>query len=314
MIELINLTKNYGNIKAIQNLNFVVEEGEILGFLGPNGTGKTTTMNIITGYIPPTEGTVKICGIDILENPREAKRHIGYLPENNPLYQNMTITEFLDFASDLKYVPKKQKKSQMYDIMDLVDLIAVRDRLIRNLSKGYKQRVGIAQALIGSPDVLILDEPTVGLDPKQIIEIRKLIKGLGKKHTVVLSSHILSEVSAVCDRVVIINKGEIVAIDTPDNLAKGFKNTSKFQATIIGNRKIVEKAILGIEGICGVNSTIENNNVLSCVIESDKDIDIRESFFYAMVDAGCPILESKPLDMSLEDIFVQLVTNEGGTQ
>ncbi|MGV8906568.1 MAG: ABC transporter ATP-binding protein [Acetobacterium sp.] len=311
MIEIINLTKCYGKNQAVKNLNFVVEEGEVLGFLGPNGSGKSTTMNIITGYLPSTEGTVKVCGVDILENPREAKKHIGYLPENNPLYPNMTITEFLNFTSDLKVVSKKQKKSQLDNIMDIVNLTEVKDRLIRNLSKGYKQRVGIAQALVGSPDVLILDEPTVGLDPKQIIEIRKLIKGLGKQHTIILSSHILPEVSAVCDRVVIINKGEIVAVDKPDNLSKGFNNCTKCLTTIVGPRHLVKNEILGIDGVNRVEVEIEKSNeVISYIIESNKDIDVRRALFFAMAKSGYPILESKSLDMSLEDIFMQLVTNE----
>lgn len=310
MIEILNMTKNYGEIKAVQKMNFVVEKGETLGFLGPNGSGKSTTMNVITGYLPSTEGTVKVCGVDILENPREAKKHIGYLSENNPLYPNMTIREFLNFVSDLKYVPKAQIRSQLDDIMELLDLTEVRNRLIRNLSKGYKQRVGIAQALVGSPDVLILDEPTVGLDPKQIIEIRKLIKSLGKGHTIILSSHILPEVSAVCDRVVIINKGEIVAIDNPNNLSKGFKNYSKFQVTIEGPRNKVEEAILGIHGVNSINFDVENGDEIRYVIETDKDFDVRRPLFFTMAEAGYPILESKSLDMSLEDIFMRLVTNE----
>ena len=214
MIEIQNLTKSYGQIKAVDDISFTVEKGEVLGFLGPNGAGKSTTMNIITGFIPSTEGTVKVCGYDIMESPAEVKQRIGYLPELPPLYMDMTINEYLNFVADLKLVNKKQKKSQISDVMELVKLGDVRGRLIKNLSKGYKQRVGLAQSLLGAPEVLILDEPTVGLDPMQIIEIRKLIKALGKQHTIILSSHILPEVSAVCERVVIINKGKIAAIDT----------------------------------------------------------------------------------------------------
>lgn len=234
MIEIQNLTKSYGQIKAVDDISFTVEKGEVLGFLGPNGAGKSTTMNIITGFIPSTEGTVKVNGFDIMESPAEVKRRIGYLPELPPLYMDMTVSEYLNFAADLKNVSKRQKKSQMTDIMDLVKLTDVRGRLIKNLSKGYKQRVGLAQALMGNPEVLILDEPTVGLDPKQIIEIRKLIKALGKQHTIILSSHILPEVSAVCERVVIINKGKIAAVDTPENLSKGMGTVSKISATIAG--------------------------------------------------------------------------------
>ena len=208
MIEIQNLTKDYGKVKAIDDVSFTVEKGEIVGFLGPNGAGKSTTMNIITGFISSTSGTVRVAGYDILENPVGVKRHIGYLPEQPPLYHDMTVSEFLDFCARLKKVAPREWKNQKKDIMELVKVTHVSHRLIRNLSKGYKQRVGLAQALVGSPEVLILDEPTVGLDPKQIIEIRKLIKALGKKHTIILSSHILPEVSAVCDRVIIINRAE----------------------------------------------------------------------------------------------------------
>ena len=249
MIEIQNLTKRYGQIKAVNNLNFTVEKGEILGFLGPNGAGKSTTMNIITGYIPSSEGTVKVCGYDIMENPKEVKKRVGYLPEQPPVYMDMTVDDYLSFAADLKLVDKKLKRNQISDIMELVKIGDHRNRLIKNLSKGYKQRVGLAQALIGSPEVLVLDEPTVGLDPKQIIEIRKLIKALGKDHTIILSSHILPEVSAVCERVVIINKGEICAIDTPDNLSKGFGTASKLSVTVAGPKSSVINTIKEIYGI-----------------------------------------------------------------
>ena len=232
MIEIQNLTKDYGRIRAIDDVSFTVGKGEIVGFLGPNGAGKTTTMNIITGFISSTSGSVRVAGYDILENPVEGKRHIGYLPEQPPLYPDMTVSEFLDFCADLKKVTAREWKNQKKDIMELVKITHVSHRLIKNLSKGYKQRVGLAQALVGSPDVLILDEPTVGLDPKQIMEIRKLIKALGKNHTIILSSHILPEVSAVCDRVIIINKGRIAAIDTPENLSKKLSDFSRFTITV----------------------------------------------------------------------------------
>ena len=222
MIEVNNLTKQYGQHKAVDNISFKVEKGEILGFLGPNGAGKSTTMNIITGYISATEGTVKVDGFDILEQPGEVKKRIGYLPELPPLYMDMTVEEYLTFVCNIKKVSVHKQKEMLGKVMNAVKITDMRKRLIKNLSKGYKQRVGLAQAMIGEPQVLILDEPTVGLDPKQIIEIRNVIKSLGKDHTIILSSHILSEVSAVCDRVLIINKGKIVAIDTPENLAKGF--------------------------------------------------------------------------------------------
>lgn len=311
MIEIQNLTKRYGQIKAVNNLNFTVEKGEILGFLGPNGAGKSTTMNIITGFIPSSEGTVKVCGYDIMENPREVKKRIGYLPEIPPLYMDMTVNEYLDFTSELKMVDVKKKKAEKDDIMELVKLTDVRSRLIKNLSKGYKQRVGLAQALVGSPEVLILDEPTVGLDPKQIIEIRKLIKALGKQHTIILSSHILPEVSAVCERVVIINKGEIAAIDTPENLSKGFGTATRFSVTIAGPKASVETSIKEIAGVKYVeqNKEIEEDAV-NYIVESEKETDIRRPLFFAMAKAGYPILEMKSLDMSLEDIFLQLTTEE----
>lgn len=311
MIEIQNLTKNYGQIAAVKDLSFTVNKGEILGFLGPNGAGKSTTMNIITGYLSSTSGTVKVNGYDILENPKEVKRSIGYLPELPPLYMDMTVKDYLDFVSDLKQVSKKQKKSQLNDVMELVKVAHVRDRLIKNLSKGYKQRVGLAQSLVGSPDVLILDEPTVGLDPKQIIEIRKLIKALGKEHTVILSSHILPEVSAVCERVVIINKGQIAAIDTPENLSKGFGTASKLSATVAGPKSSVEGFIRDIYGVKYVDTHIEKEkDVISYIIESDKDIDIRRPLFFAMAKAGYPILELKSMDLTLEDIFLQITTEE----
>lgn len=311
MIEIQNLTKSYGQIKAVNNINFTVEKGEVLGFLGPNGAGKSTTMNIITGFIPSTEGTVKVCGYDIMENPAEVKKRIGYLPELPPLYMDMTVSEYLNFVADLKDVSKKLKKSQLSDIMELVKLTDVRGRLVKNLSKGYKQRVGLAQALLGNPEVLILDEPTVGLDPKQIIEIRKLIKALGKQHTIILSSHILPEVSAVCERVVIINKGQIAAIDTPENLSKGMGTVSKLSVSIAGPKSSVIGSIEDIYGIKYVESHLEKDkDVIQYVIESDKDIDIRRPLFFAMAKAGYPILEMKSMDLTLEDIFLQITTSE----
>ena len=311
MIEIQNLTKKFGQIKAVNNLNFTVEKGEILGFLGPNGAGKSTTMNIITGYIPSTEGTVKVCGYDIMESPREVKKHIGYLPEQPPVYMDMTVTDYLDFVADLKLVNKKQKKNQINDIMELVKVGDHRNRMIKNLSKGYKQRVGLAQSLIGSPDVLILDEPTVGLDPKQIIEIRKLIKALGKEHTIILSTHILPEVSAVCERVVIINKGEIAAVDTPENLSKGLSNMSKLMVTVAGPRQSVENAIKGIYGVKYVEAAAEKEREASSyIVEADKEIDVRKPLFFAMAKLGYPIIEMRGIGMSLEDIFVEIVTQE----
>lgn len=311
MIEINNLTKYYGQRKAVDNLSFTVEKGEILGFLGPNGAGKSTTMNIITGFLSSSEGSVKVCGYDIMSDPTEVKKRIGYLPELPPLYMDMTVKEYLSFVSQLKMVENKVKKSQLSDIMELVKITDVKDRLVKNLSKGYKQRVGLAQALVGNPEVLILDEPTVGLDPKQIIEIRKLIKALGKQHTIILSSHILPEVSAVCDRVVIINKGKIAAVDTPENLSKGFSASSKLSLTVAGSKNQVLSTIRDIYGVKVIDANIEKENeIVNYVIESEKDIDVRRPVFFAMSKLGYPILEMKSLDMTLEDIFIQLTTVE----
>ncbi len=311
MIEIQNLTKRYGQIKAVNNLNFTVEKGEVLGFLGPNGAGKSTTMNIITGYIPSSEGTVKVNGYDIMESPKEVKKLTGYLPEQPPVYMDMTVKDYLNFVADLKLVDKKLKRNQLSDIMELVKIGDHRERLIKNLSKGYKQRVGLAQSLIGNPQVLVLDEPTVGLDPKQIIEIRKLIKALGKEHTIILSSHILPEVSAVCERVVIINNGEIAAIDTPDNLSRGFGVATKLLVTVAGPKSSVENAIREIYGVKYVETGVEKEReAFSYIVESDKEIDIRKPLFFAMAKLGYPILELKGLNLSLEDIFLQIDTQE----
>lgn len=311
MIEIQNLTKHYGEIKAIEDVSFNVNKGEILGFLGPNGAGKTTTMNIITGYIPCTSGTVKVDGLDIMEHPREVKKRIGYMPEQPPLYMDMTVTDYLDFCSSLKGVCKKEWKGQKDDIMELVKITHVRHRLIRNLSKGYRQRVGLAQSLVDAPAVLVLDEPTVGLDPKQIIEIRKLIKALGKNHTIILSSHILPEISAVCERVVIINKGKIVAVDTPTELSKNLVDYSRFTMTIAGPEKKVKDLLKQVYGVkyLEVESNIKDDEY-SYFIEADKDVDVRKPIFHRLAEVGYPILELKSLGLSLEDIFLQLTTEE----
>lgn len=311
MIEINKLTKRYGQIEAVKNISFAVHEGEILGFLGPNGAGKSTTMNIITGYLPATEGSVKVAGFDILEEPEEVKKRIGFMPEQPPVFKDMTVWEYLRFVSDLKYVPKNKQKSQLDDIMELCGITDHRNSLINNLSKGYKQRVGLAQSLIGNPQVLILDEPTVGLDPRQIIEIRNLIKSLGKNHTIILSSHILPEVQAICERVVIINKGEIAAIDTPENLSKGLNRAAKLTATIAGPQNQVSKLINDIYGVKYSDVLSKpGKDTVTYVIEADKDIDIRRPLFFAMAKAGYPIIELKSMDMTLEDIFLKVITVE----
>ncbi len=311
MIEIQNLTKEYGKIKAVDNISFTVEKGEILGFLGPNGAGKSTTMNILTGFVSSTSGSVKVAGYDVLEDPVEVKKHIGYLPELPPLYMDMTVNEYLDFCANLKSVPSKDWKNQKKDIMELVKITHVSHRLIKNLSKGYKQRVGLAQALVGTPEVLILDEPTVGLDPKQIIEIRKLIKALGKNHTIILSTHILPEVSAICDRVVIINKGKIAAIDTPENLSKKLADFSRFTVTIAGPENKVKDVLSHLYGVKYLETSGKlKEDEFSYIIEADKDVDVRKPMFNQLAQQGYPILELKSLNLSLEDIFLQLTTNE----
>lgn len=311
MIEILNLTKEFGKIRAVDDISFSVEKGKILGFLGPNGAGKSTTMNILTGFISSTSGTVKVDGFDILENPIEVKKRIGYLPELPPLYMDMTVNEYLDFCADLKSVSGKEWKSQKKDIMELVKVTHVSHRLIKNLSKGYKQRVGLAQALVGAPEVLVLDEPTVGLDPKQIIEIRKLIRALGKDHTIILSSHILPEVSAVCDQVVIINKGKIAAIDTPDNLSKMLADFSRFTVTVAGPENKVKDILSHLFGVKYLETSGKfKEDEFSYIIEADKNVDVRKPMFNQLAQQGYPILELKSLSLSLEEIFLQLTTTE----
>lgn len=312
MIEINNLVKYYGDKKAVNGISFNVKKGEVLGFLGPNGAGKSTTMNIITGYLSSTSGTVKVNGYDILENPIEAKRCIGYLPELPPLYLDMTVLEYLNFICDLKGVKRSERKEQLARIISMVKIVDVADRLIGNLSKGYKQRVGIAQALVGNPDIIILDEPTVGLDPNQVIEIRKLIKFLSKEHTVILSSHILSEIQAVCDRVVIINKGKVAAIDSITDLAGKLSGTSKLLLVAKGKEKDVINAIKSIPGISSAYSRMTDGDINEIVIETDtsKEVgDVRTGIFYAMSRNNFPILEFRSLDPTLEEMFLSITSH-----
>ena len=311
MIEIQNMSKRYGNVNAVRDLTFTLEKGEILGFLGPNGAGKSTTMNIITGFMPPTSGSVKVCGYDVMEDPIEVKKRIGYLPEQPPLYLDMTVKDYLNYVCDLKHVKKSLRKNQLDDVMDLVKIGDVRGRLIKNLSKGYKQRVGLAQALVGSPEVLILDEPTVGLDPKQIIEIRNLIKALGRDHSIILSSHILPEVSAVCERVVIINKGKINAIDTPENLSKAMDSNARYSISVAGPKNSVMDILKALHGVTNVEpSSTDDSDISSFVVESVKEADIRKPMFFELAKAGYPIMELKSMDMSLEDVFLQITRND----
>ncbi len=310
MIEVQSLTKQYGAKKAVDNLNFTVNDGEILGFLGPNGAGKSTTMNILTGYISSTTGKALINGVDILDDPIEAKKNIGYLPEIPPLYLDMTVKDYLNFVYDLKKC-KLPRKAHLEDVCGLVKISDVYNRIIRNLSKGYKQRVGLAQALIGNPPILILDEPTVGLDPKQIIEIRTLIKKLGKKHTVILSSHILSEIQAVCDRVIIINRGKIAADDTTENLTKNISTDHRLIARIDGSREEILKTIKSISGVVSVTADMEREKgIYDYEIETREDTDIRRELFKRIVARNWVILGLRSTEMTLEDIFLKITMGD----
>ena len=308
MIEVKNLTKCYSaNQKAVDNISFTVKDGEILGFLGPNGAGKSTTMNIITGYLSSTEGSVSVGGYDILEQPNEAKRHIGYLPEHPPVYPDMTVKEYLNFIYDLKKV-KLPREAHIKEICSLVKITDVYNRMIKFLSKGYQQRVGIAQALIGNPELLILDEPTVGLDPKQIIEIRKLITHLGRNHTVILSSHILSDVQAVCERVIIINKGQIIADGSPDDLSKALTGSNSLKVRINGPERDVHKAIRTISGVKNVTSMGKREkNAIEFRVEVSDQTDIRPELFKRMAERNWTILMLQPDELTLEQVFVRLV-------
>ena len=313
MIKIKNLTKKYGKKLAVDNISFTVKEGEILGFLGPNGAGKSTTMNILTGYLSATSGEVSIGGFDILDNPIEAKKKIGYLPEHPPLYMDMTVREYLDFVYDLKKV-KDDREEHLTKICETVKITDVKDRVIANLSKGYKQRVGIAQAMVGNPEVLILDEPTVGLDPKQIIEIRSVIKKLGRQHTVILSSHILQEVNAICERVLIINNGKLVASDTPENLGKSISNDNKFQLRVAGEERAVLDVLEGISGIKYVKSLGRKEaGSIDFIVEAEPDVDVRASIFNALAAAKLPILSLQTMDLSLEEIFLEVTKSQEGT-
>ncbi len=306
MIEVTGLSKRYGNHLAVDNASFSIADGEVIGFLGPNGAGKSTIMNILTGYLSLTTGTVSIDGYDIVDNPAEAKRRIGYLPEIPPLYTDMTVREYLNFIFDLKKV-KLPRKPHIAEICKLVMIDKVEDRLIKNLSKGYRQRVGIAQALVGNPDVLILDEPTVGLDPKQIIEIRNLITRLGKNHTVILSSHILSEIQAVCGRIIIINKGHIVADGTPDELSKRISSDRSLQIRVAGPEKDVLKTLSSVPNVESVRSvgTVETGSVDYEVIPLDGE-DVRRPIFDRLAERRWPVLSLNSNELTLEQIFLRL--------
>ena len=307
MIEVSNLVKDYGNHHAVKDISFTVDDGQIVGLLGPNGAGKSTTMNIMTGYISATSGTVKIGGCDILEEPIQAKKLIGYLPELPPLYEDMTVGEYLSFVCDLKGIRKKEDKiAAVTEVEEAVKITEVKGRLIKNLSKGYKQRVGLAQALIGNPPLLILDEPTVGLDPNQIIEIRSLIKSLAGKHTIILSSHILSEVNAICDYVLIIDKGILVAEDTPENLSRHFADKNRILLSIKGERTQVEEALEASLYLESFEITSEHDDIIDVTAESSSEKDVRDELFFEFADKKLPIVKMEIENLSLEDVFLKL--------
>lgn len=307
-VEIKNISKKYGSNKVLDNISFSVRKGEIMGFLGPNGAGKSTTMNIICGLISASEGSVEVCGFDVLENPMMTKGKIGYLPEMPPLYFDMTVSEYLNFVYDLKKV-KEDKKSYIENIMELVKIIDVKDRMIKNLSKGYKQRVGLAQALIGDPEVLILDEPTVGLDPKQIVDIRNVIKKIGKERTIILSTHILQEVSAVCDRVTIISHGRIVAQNTIEGLIEESGGKNKFILKIVGSKADGERVLQSIADIVGIEKFGRDiNGYPEYIIEQRDGADIRSELFTKLAKEEIPVAEFKSASLSLEEIFIRLTT------
>lgn len=311
MIQVDGLVKKYGNNTAVDNLSFTVEKGQIYGFLGPNGAGKSTTMNIMTGYIAASSGTVKINDYDILKEPERAKQCIGYLPEIPPLYTDMTIWEYLLFVAELKKVPKKEKREHVEEIVKKMQLAEVENRLIKNISKGYKQRVGLAQALIGDPEVLILDEPMVGLDPKQIIEMRDLIKGLAKEHTIILSSHILSEVSAVCDHILIISNGKLAASGSPQELQDMMHVKVEIEVTVLGTMDRAEEVMKSLKKVESYEIESANEkNAVKIRVNAVNNADIRKELSIALAEAALPILSMNRLEKSLEDIFLKLTDDE----
>ncbi len=311
MIEVQDLTKTYGSVTAVDHVSFTVNKGEILGFLGPNGAGKTTTMRILTGYMPATSGTARIAGFDVFGDSLEVRRHIGYLPENPPVYPDMSVEGYLEFVARIKNVPAEKRAERIADAMHKTNLEDRRHELIKRLSRGYKQRVGIAQALVHDPDVIILDEPTVGLDPKQIIEVRHLIKGLAGNHTIILSTHILPEVSMTCDRVVIINKGKIAAVDTPQNLTSQLKGGQKIRVEVQAPEKGLRDALGQIPGATSVQvEQIPAGGHLAATIETAQGADIRSQVAAKVVQSGWQLFELRGVSLSLEDIFLELTTDD----
>ena len=310
MIEVKNLVKKYGNHTAVDHLNFTIEEGHVYGFLGPNGAGKSTTMNIMTGYLGATEGEVLINGHDILKEPEEAKKQIGYLPELPPLYMEMTVREYLEFVAELKGIAKNKREESINEVEKMVKIWEVENRLIRNLSKGYRQRVGLAQAVLGFPKIIILDEPSVGLDPKQIIEIRELIRQLAKKHTVILSSHILAEVREVCDYILIISKGKLVASDTPENLERNLGDSDLIEIETKASPDEVRRILETVDGIRSISTKHLENGITWAQIQEKKITDVREKVFQAFAQNHQPLLKLNPLQVSLEDVFMELTQSD----
>ena len=311
MIEVQDLTKAYGSVTAVDHVSFVVNKGEILGFLGPNGAGKTTTMRILTGFMPATSGTARIAGFDVFTDSMEVRRHIGYLPEAPPIYSEMSVETYLDFVARIKNVPAERRADRITDALEKTNLVEKRHELIKRLSRGYKQRVGIAQALVHDPDVIILDEPTVGLDPKQIIEVRNLIKGLAGTHTIILSTHILPEVSMTCDRVVIINKGKIVAVDTPQNLTSQLKGGQRIRVEVQAPEAALRDALAHVPGASRVQvEPARNDGRLTVNLEAAPGQDIRSQIAAAVVQKGWGLYELRGVSLSLEEIFLELTTDD----
>jgi len=311
LIEVENLTKAYGETTAVDHISFAVNKGEILGFLGPNGAGKTTTMRILTGFMPATSGTARIAGFDVATESMEVRRHIGYLPETPPVYPDMTIESYLDFVARIKNVPAAQRATSVTDAMRKTNLEDRRSEVIKRLSRGYKQRVGIAQALVHDPDVIILDEPTVGLDPKQIIEVRNLIKGLAGSHTIILSTHILPEVSMTCDRVVIINKGKIAAVDTPQNLTSQLKSGQKIRLEVQAPEPGLKSALAQVQGVSRVQvEQLPSSSHSIVTVETALGADVRSDIAAKIVASGWPLYELRGVSLSLEDIFLELTTDD----
>jgi ABC-2 type transport system ATP-binding protein len=310
VIEVQHLTKRYGPVTAVDDVSFKAERGEILGFLGPNGAGKTTTMRVLTGYMPATDGKAIVAGYDVLEQPVEAKRRTGYLPETPPLYPDMTVSDYLAFCARIKGVPRSERATRLRSVMERTQIADVAKRHCAKLSKGYRQRVGLAQALLHNPEVLILDEPTAGLDPKQIIETRRLIKGLGGDHTIILSTHILPEVSQTCNRIVIINKGRVVAVDTPDNLTARLRGSETLYVQVDAMGADAEGMLSSIPGVTRVSTSDRRDSIVGFEVDSESGRDVRRELAVAIVNRGWGLLELRPMRMGLEEIFLKVITED----